>query len=170
MLHSQLTIVDNHRPYAFTYADAAAREADTSRTSADVGKLARQLDDNMLWMLVDITPTWIAVSKATVPSTATYTINGVLEVALGTLRKYPDRTITITGVYFSVGVAGGGTVEIDVRKNGTSIFSTKPSIASGQYKSSTQTVSVSVSTTDYLTVDVTQAGSASDAVVTIIYE
>lgn len=58
--HSQATAV--HVPYAFSYADATAREAATGFTTADVGKLARQLDDNSLWMLTDDSPeTWSQV-------------------------------------------------------------------------------------------------------------
>ncbi len=48
--------------YSFVYADATAREADTGFTAADTGKLARQLSNNSLWMLIDDSPvTWIAV-------------------------------------------------------------------------------------------------------------
>ncbi len=57
--HKDLT--DAHIPYAWEYADATEREAGTGFADADVGKLARQLDDNTLWMLTATTPTWIAV-------------------------------------------------------------------------------------------------------------
>lgn len=64
-LHSRQTTDDGiHIPYAFTYADAAARTSDTSRTSVDIGKFARQLDDNSIWMLVSIAPTWATVGSA----------------------------------------------------------------------------------------------------------
>jgi hypothetical protein len=54
-------LIDAHVPYRWTYADAAAREAATSFSSDDVGKLSRQLDDNSLWMLTATTPTWLPV-------------------------------------------------------------------------------------------------------------
>ncbi|MDD2967668.1 MAG: hypothetical protein PHN64_09390 [Desulfovibrionaceae bacterium] len=55
--HSGLTGVDAiHVPYAYVYADSAAREAATNVSAADVGKLFRQLDDNSLWMLVGVSP------------------------------------------------------------------------------------------------------------------
>ncbi len=58
--HSQSTAV--HVPYAFSYADTTARAAATGFVAADVGKLARQLDDNSLWMLTDDSPeTWVQV-------------------------------------------------------------------------------------------------------------
>lgn len=58
--HSELTSI--HRIYNWTYADETAREAATGMVPADVGKLARQLDDDSLWMLTDDDPvTWVAI-------------------------------------------------------------------------------------------------------------
>ncbi len=50
-----------HVPYQWTYADAAARTSATGFVATDVGKLARQLDNNSLWMLTATTPTWVAL-------------------------------------------------------------------------------------------------------------
>jgi hypothetical protein len=62
--HKDSTLV--HVPYAWSYADAAAREAATGFAAGDVGKLARQLDDNSLWMLTDDYPaeTWVQIGGA----------------------------------------------------------------------------------------------------------
>lgn len=61
--HSEASLV--HVPYSWMYDDETEREAATGFVSADVGKLARQLDDNSLWMLIDDSPeTWIAVGGA----------------------------------------------------------------------------------------------------------
>jgi hypothetical protein len=58
--HSELTAI--HAPYNWSYDDATEREAATGFVPADVGKLARQLDDNSLWMLTDDDPkTWVQV-------------------------------------------------------------------------------------------------------------
>jgi hypothetical protein len=65
-LHKTLTPFDIHAPYSYVYADTAARLADTGYIpgiqitfiAADVGKFARQLDDNSVWMLTSTTPTW----------------------------------------------------------------------------------------------------------------
>jgi hypothetical protein len=63
-LHSGLTISDGiHIPYAWTYASSTSREAATGMVSGDIGKFARQLDDNSIWMLVATTPTWVQVSS-----------------------------------------------------------------------------------------------------------
>ena len=61
-LHSQQTTVDGiHTAIAYTYADAATRAAAVGFTADDVGKFARQLDDNSVWMLIGFAPTaWVA--------------------------------------------------------------------------------------------------------------
>lgn len=61
-MHGALTGADNmHVPYAWTFANKTAREAGVGVDARGVGKLARQLDDNSLWMLVGTAPiTWKA--------------------------------------------------------------------------------------------------------------
>lgn len=59
-LHSRQSPTNGgiHVPYAYLYANAAARTGATGFIAADVGKLALQSDNNSLWMLTAITPTW----------------------------------------------------------------------------------------------------------------
>jgi hypothetical protein len=60
--HKDIGYANAHIPYSFQYADEAAREAATGFAAGDVGKFARQLDDNSIWMLTDDSPvTWTAV-------------------------------------------------------------------------------------------------------------
>lgn len=47
-----------HVPYNWTYANAAARTGASGFVSSDVGKLAKQLNDNTFWQLTSTTPTW----------------------------------------------------------------------------------------------------------------
>lgn len=65
-----------HRPFAATYADAAARAAATgfprgeggttiAFASADLYKAVLQLDDNSIWILTATTPTWVQVNAQT---------------------------------------------------------------------------------------------------------
>jgi hypothetical protein len=64
-LHSAQTTSDGiHIPYAWEYADQSTREADSGFVAADVGKFAHQQDNNTIWLLAAITPTWVAVSGA----------------------------------------------------------------------------------------------------------
>lgn len=60
-LHSAQGVGEIHIPYQWSYADEAARTGASGFVFGDVGKLARQLDDNSLWMLTATTPTWLQV-------------------------------------------------------------------------------------------------------------
>lgn len=99
-------------------------------------------------------------------SVTKYAIVGTLQTGTGTPRWYPDRSVTISSVYFSLGTAG--TATIDVLKNGTSIFSGSKPQTTAANKSSVISVSVSMTVSDYLTVSVQVAGGA-DATVYIVY-
>lgn len=62
MKHQDCTL--NHPPYNFTFADSTDRAAGTgySIVAGDVGKFARQSDDNSIWMLTDDSPiTWVGI-------------------------------------------------------------------------------------------------------------
>ncbi|MHA1288992.1 MAG: hypothetical protein ACTSPB_16495, partial [Candidatus Thorarchaeota archaeon] len=63
--HKDATPPDVHIPYAFTYANQTARENATGLVATDVGKFARQTDDDTIWMLTDESPvTWVSVGEA----------------------------------------------------------------------------------------------------------
>ncbi len=81
--HKSFGTSDIHIPYAFVYASAAARTGATGFTAADLGKLARQTDDNSLWMLTATTPTWVQNGAAGGGATpdATATAKGVVQLA-----------------------------------------------------------------------------------------
>jgi hypothetical protein len=60
--HGDFGVGKVHQPFNWSYADATARGAATGFVAADVGKLARQLDDDSLWMLTDDSPeTWVQI-------------------------------------------------------------------------------------------------------------
>jgi len=62
--HLQSVAEGIHIPYNWEYADAAARTGAAGLVATDVGKLARQTDDDTLWMLVDDSPvTWVQVGS-----------------------------------------------------------------------------------------------------------
>src|SRR5687767_8066607 len=66
--------LQNALPYLWEYADAAARTGATGFTASDVGKFARQLDTNVLYMLTDDSP----VTCAAVGGAPTRSAGGVL--------------------------------------------------------------------------------------------
>ena len=66
-LHSSQTISDGiHIGYSFEYANESARTSDTSKTSADIGKFARQLSDDTIWMLTSTAPLWAGITGGSV--------------------------------------------------------------------------------------------------------
>ncbi len=75
-LHKNLTEAENHRAFALgPYANAAARTGAGGFISDDLWKLARQEDDNSIWMLTATTPTWIQIgASAATTVTATSVI------------------------------------------------------------------------------------------------
>lgn len=98
------------------------------------------------------------------------TFPGTLTTLVGNIRWYPRSNITLTNVFVSMGTAPstGGAV-FNVRKNGTAIFSgSKPTVASGANTSGANAISVPLTTTDYLTVDV-ETASGGDATLRIDY-
>ena len=83
VLHKSLAIGDIHIPYQWSYADSTARGAATGFVASDVGRLARQLDNNSLWMLTNHSPiVWKGVSD--VLHASTHQNSGGDEVATAT--------------------------------------------------------------------------------------
>lgn len=71
-LHKNIGTTNNHIITSFEYANAAARTGATGLTSADIDKVAKQLDNNSYWALVDESPvTWIEFTSSTVGAHAT---------------------------------------------------------------------------------------------------
>ena len=66
--HSKEVGVSIHSVYVWTYANAAARTGAAGFVIEDIGKIARQLDDDTLWMLIAAAPTWVQVGKAAAPA------------------------------------------------------------------------------------------------------
>lgn len=64
--HRDMAVENIHVPHNWAYADRAAREAATGFVAADVGKLARQEDDDSIWLLTAPLPVvWARVDAGT---------------------------------------------------------------------------------------------------------
>ena len=74
------------------YDDAAAREAATGLENLDIGKFARQLDDNSVWMLAATDPVWVQVgaSGGVLDGYAFASDVDALEVAMGHVIAVQD--------------------------------------------------------------------------------
>lgn len=105
----------------------------------------------------------------------TYTIEGTLTTGTGIRRLWFTRSGVITNVSAGVTTAPtGANLIFDVNKNGTTIFTGgtgRPEIVATQFSDLTNTPAVtSISSGDYLTVDVDQIGSTvagAEATITI---
>jgi hypothetical protein len=100
-LHKDLLAPEIHQPFSYEYADATARTSATGFVAADIGKWARQLDDNSAWMLVATTPVW----KGFVTSLASAEKGGLLipgafsgnpkQAAVTFTTAYPDTNYIV---------------------------------------------------------------------------
>lgn len=57
--HKDLTAKDIHSPYSFLYQNSNDRVNSIGFTNEDIGKLARQLSDDSIWILIDTKPSWL---------------------------------------------------------------------------------------------------------------
>lgn len=94
-----------------------------------------------------------------------FTYPGAISVSTGTVRFTAPIAMTVIGVSASVGTAPtAASIIIDVKKNGTTIYTTsgnRPTITAASNTASETTPDItSVSTGDYLTVDIVQIGSS----------
>lgn len=104
-----------------------------------------------------------------------FSLPGALSVGTGVMRWYITRPTVIVSVSATVSTAPtGASIIFDVNKNGTSIFTSNPSIAQNAFTSFNNIPTTTLlAVNDYLTVDVDQIGSiigGSDAVIRLLVE
>lgn len=103
--HKNIIVSEIHAPFGLgPYADATARTGAVGLVSADLGKFARQLDDDSVWMLTEVTPTWALIATpaiAFVPDSRQVNAGAGL-VGGGNLSA--DRTFDIANVDGSITV------------------------------------------------------------------
>jgi hypothetical protein len=106
-----------------------------------------------------------------------FTELGTLVAKNGTVRWYPPYAITVVDAVAMVSVAPtGGPIEVDVNKNGVTIFTTqtnRPIIAAAGFRDVSGAPNVtSLLETDYITIDIDLVGvtvAGDDLVVQIRY-
>ena len=105
----------------------------------------------------------------TVVYTKSLTFDGLVVTGTGTARWYPDSAITIANIYITASTPPvSGNMSLRINKNGSSVF-TFANLTSGIYRSNNYTINTTVTTTDYITVDVVNNGGAQDATLTFTY-
>jgi hypothetical protein len=134
--------------------------ANSAPSSLEVGELAINYADGKIYYKDSLN----AIVNFKDKQVQVFTILGGLSVGAGVSRFYPSSTIKITNVRASVNTAPtGASVIIDVLKNGTTIFTTqanRPAIAISTNVSSLAVPNItSLTSSDYLTINVSQVGS-----------
>lgn len=71
--HVDAPLGEIHIAHNYSYADAATREAATSFVSADLGKIAQQVDNLSYWVLVATTPVWVRMTLGAIVNAQTGT-------------------------------------------------------------------------------------------------
>jgi hypothetical protein len=111
----------------------------------------------------------VATSQVVVEQVIKANFTGTLAIQTGTSRFYPPSNINIKRVYASLGTTGTSDVIIDVKVNGTSIFTgNNPTVPTGQYIGTAVTTNLAVILGSYITVDIISASGA-DCIVYLIY-
>jgi len=85
----------------------------------------------------------------------------------GVSRCYPTTNIVITNVYASLGTPASDSFSFELLKNNTSVGTY--SFSSGSYRMTTTSANISVTTSDYLTLNVTAGTGATDLKVDFEY-
>jgi hypothetical protein len=82
----------------WTYSDAAARIAATGFVASDIGKIARQSDDNTYWELTDIALTWAVAlaGKGFIYSGQPFSVQVTARSLLGNTTVNYDNTSTFS--------------------------------------------------------------------------
>lgn len=109
------------------------------------------------------TPTKVVSTK-----TLTMVQSGAITTPFtGVARCYPTANITIQNVYASLGTPSSGNLSFALLKNNTSVGTY--SFSANSYRMTTTSANISVSTTDYLTINVTSGAGATDLKVDLEY-
>jgi hypothetical protein len=89
-------------------------------------------------------------------STRMFNLFGLLVPTTGTAKWFPHTSITITKAYLSIGVMSASDVVLQVRIN-TDIVGTF-TLSANSFRSTTQTINLTMATTDYMTADLLTTG------------
>ena len=89
-------------------------------------------------------------------SIRTFNLFGELVPTTGTVRWYPHTNINVVSGYLSIGTVSQSAVTLQIRIN-TNIVGTF-TLPANSYRSNTQSISLSMLTTDYMTVDLLTTG------------
>lgn len=157
MLHKSATLGDRHAVHNWEVADYAALAA-LVVTSADKGKMAQVASPASYYILFDnVGPVWVQIDPGL--KFFSFQKTADLVVGAGVARWYPPQNCVIVTIEAWVGTAPTGTNLIAaIKKNGATTLATL-TIVAGSNTMADSAVALTLLTTDYLTIDITQIGS-----------
>ena len=92
---------------------------------------------------------------------------GAVTPTVGFVKFYPPQTITITSMYVAIGAQSTSDIMVALKKNGTSVATI--TLAANSNRTLSQAASITVTTSDYLTVDIMSANSGQNLNLTLVY-
>lgn len=155
MLHKDTTLGSRHAVHNWEVADYAALTA-LVVSAADKGKMALVGADGFYLLLNHVGPIWQELTQP--PNYFTFQRTNELIVAAGEARWYPPTNLSILSIEAWVSEAPeGADVIATLKKSGAAVATI--TIPAGANVMADMAVNISVLTTEYLTVDITQVGS-----------
>lgn len=186
-LHKNITYPDGHIVHSYEYANAAARTGATGFVAADIGRIARQTDDNSFYVLTATTPTWASITSGGVtPKSILHWGNNSISGTTTTRYLSPgyDSSMapttpvqfavpcagTISRLYIKHNAAGGNSnpVVYTVRKNGVATALTVSVNADSTTVTADTTNSFTVAAGDVIGIEVTKASSIGSSPVDVL--
>jgi hypothetical protein len=177
-LHKNITYVDGHIVHSYEYANAAARTGASGFVAADIGRIARQTDDNSFYVLTAVTPTWASITGGGGGSSKAPVTWGSSSVSSTTTTRYlhpwyEDSLAPTTAIQWRVpfngtislmrvhhgGTAGNGNAIVYTLRKNNAAQSLTVSLASTAADGSDLANSVTVAAGDLVDVEVTKAAS-----------
>lgn len=140
--HNTAPLGKRHGPINWEYANAAARTGASGILPADIGKWARQLDNNTVWELTDDSPlTWLQITGAAVASGSPFEMiiacsDQTTALTTGAAKETfrMPRAVILTAVRASLITpqTSGSIFTVDINEDGSTILSTKITIDNGE--------------------------------------
>ncbi len=113
--HEQILIGDIHILHNWEYANATARTGATGLVATDVGKAAKQLDNDSLWVLTNHSPvTWIELTN-----TSTTADEFVKISAADTTPGFLNAKLAVGGILSKTNINPGANEQLQLTVNDT---------------------------------------------------
>ena len=153
------TLANKLSTSAFTYANITGKPTLGNISSVDLsGNANTVLYGNGAFAAIATSTGTITLAQ---PGNITTPFTGVS-------RFYPTSNLTITNVFASLGTVSSGNLGFMIKKNGSNVGTF--TVTGNTFRMSDTSANISVSTTDYLTLDVTSGSGATDLRVDLKYK